>query len=111
MKPLLLFGVLYVFFVVISHVGSGGKPDERFYGVQLLGLDHPVHLLRRSHWRGGTERRGPREPGSQDPVPAPGHPPGDRAAGLFNLMMNLIVVLIFALISACIQCSAGSSYR
>src|SRR5271170_7793198 len=37
MRPLLLFGVLYVFFVVISHVGRGGKPSEQFYGVQLLG--------------------------------------------------------------------------
>lgn len=32
-RPLLLFGVLYVFFVDIGHVGSRGQ----FYGAQLLG--------------------------------------------------------------------------
>lgn len=37
MQPLLLFGVLYVFFVVIGKVGAGGKPGEAHYGVQLLG--------------------------------------------------------------------------
>ena len=37
MRPLLLFGVLYVFFVVIGHVGKGGQPGEANYGVQLLG--------------------------------------------------------------------------
>ena len=41
MRPLLLFGVLYVFFTVIAHVGQGptaavGQPDH-FYGAQLLG--------------------------------------------------------------------------
>lgn len=36
MQPLLLFGVLYVFFVVIGKVGDGGKPGEAHYGVQLL---------------------------------------------------------------------------
>jgi ABC-2 type transport system permease protein len=35
-RPLLLFGVLYVFFVVISHVGKGGAPGEEHYGAQLL---------------------------------------------------------------------------
>lgn len=37
MQPLLLFGVLYIFFVVIGKVGAGGKPGELHYGVQLLG--------------------------------------------------------------------------
>lgn len=37
MQPLLLFGVLYAFFVVIGKVGAGGKPGELHYGVQLLG--------------------------------------------------------------------------
>lgn len=35
-QPLLLFGVLYTFFVVIGKVGAGGKPGEAHYGVQLL---------------------------------------------------------------------------
>lgn len=37
MQPLLLFGVLYVFFVVIGKVGASGKPGEDHYGVQMLG--------------------------------------------------------------------------
>ena len=41
MRPLLLFGVLYVFFTVIGHVGKGpdaapGQPNH-FYGLQMLG--------------------------------------------------------------------------
>jgi len=37
MRPLLLFGVLYVFFTKVSHVGSGDGPSYDFYGTQLLG--------------------------------------------------------------------------
>jgi ABC-2 type transport system permease protein len=37
MRPLLLFGVLYVVFVVISDVGKGDGPSGEFYGSQLLG--------------------------------------------------------------------------
>lgn len=37
MQPLLLFGVLYFFFVVIAEIGSSGEPGERNYAVQLLG--------------------------------------------------------------------------
>ena len=37
MRPLLLFGVLYVFFTKISHVGQGPGRGGDFYGTQLLG--------------------------------------------------------------------------
>lgn len=36
-RPLLLFGVLYVFFTIVAHVGQGNGPSGRFYGTQLLG--------------------------------------------------------------------------
>ena len=36
-RPLMLFGVLYVFFVVVAHVGTGLGPSTRFDGTQLLG--------------------------------------------------------------------------
>jgi ABC-2 type transport system permease protein len=36
MRPLLLFGVLYVFFVLVFHVNKGKGPAAHFYGVQLL---------------------------------------------------------------------------
>src|SRR5213082_202417 len=35
-RPLLLFGVLYVFFTEVAHVNSAKDPGERFYGAQLL---------------------------------------------------------------------------
>ena len=36
-RPLLLFGVLYVFFSVIGRFGQSGAPSEKYYGVQMLG--------------------------------------------------------------------------
>src|SRR3982074_2522716 len=36
-RPLLLFGVLWVFFTKVGHVNNGTKPGEKFYGAQLLG--------------------------------------------------------------------------
>jgi ABC-2 type transport system permease protein len=35
-RPLLLFGVLYVFFTKVAHVNNSKKPGEHFYGAQLL---------------------------------------------------------------------------
>jgi ABC-2 type transport system permease protein len=35
-RPLLLFGVLYVFFTKVAHVNNGG-PGQQHYGAQLLG--------------------------------------------------------------------------
>ncbi len=37
MRPLLLFGVLYVFFVLVANVNSQSGPGEEHYGAQLLG--------------------------------------------------------------------------
>ena len=37
MRPLLLFGVLYVFFVLIANVNSLKGPGDEHYGAQLLG--------------------------------------------------------------------------
>jgi ABC-2 type transport system permease protein len=37
MRPLLLFGVLYVFFVLVAKVNSQNGPGDAHYGVQLLG--------------------------------------------------------------------------
>jgi ABC-2 type transport system permease protein len=99
MKPLLLFGVLYVFFVVISHVGSGGKPDERFYGVQLLGsiilftffAEATAGAVRSVVDRENLVRK--------IQFPRMVIPLSVVLLAFFNLMLNLIVVLIFALIS------------
>ena len=37
MRPLLLFGVLYVFFTKVAHVNKEVGPGAEFYGAQLLG--------------------------------------------------------------------------
>src|SRR5439155_10531308 len=36
-RPLLLFGVLYVFFTQVAHVNNPNAPGQQHYGVQLLG--------------------------------------------------------------------------
>jgi ABC-2 type transport system permease protein len=103
MRPLLLFTVLYVFFTKIGHVGQGkgsgpGQP-EHFYGVQLLGSIVLFTFF--------TEATGGAVASvvSQEAVvrkiqfPRMVIPLSIVLGALFNLGLNLIVVLIFALIS------------
>jgi ABC-2 type transport system permease protein len=99
MNPLLLFGVLYVFFVLIAHVGRGGKPDEQFYGVQLLGsivlftffAEATTGAVRSVVDRENLVRK--------IQFPRMVIPLSIVLLAFFNLMLNLVVVLIFALIS------------
>ncbi len=98
MRPLLLFGVLYVFFVKIAKVGQQPGPSYKFYGSQLLGsiviftffaeatmgsvrcvLDNEA-LVRKIQF------------------PRMVIPLSMVLFALFNLGLNLIVVFIFALI-------------
>ncbi len=99
MKPLLLFGVLYVFFVVISHVGAGGKPSEQFYGVQLLGSI--VLFTFFAEATGGAVRSVVDRENLVRKIQFPRLviPLAMVLLAFFNLIMNLIVVFIFALIS------------
>jgi ABC-2 type transport system permease protein len=96
-RPLLFFGVLYVFFTEIGHVNDGTKPGEKFYGAQLLasivlfqffaeattGAVRSVvdreNLVRKIHF------------------PRLVIPLSVVLLALFNLGLNLIVVLVFAL--------------
>jgi ABC-2 type transport system permease protein len=99
MKPLLLFGVLYVFFVVIVKVGHGGKPSEQFYGVQLLGSI--VLFTFFGEATGGAVRSVVDRENLVRKIQFPRLviPLAIVLLSFFNLVMNLIVVLIFALIS------------
>jgi ABC-2 type transport system permease protein len=99
LNPLLLFGVLYVFFVLISHVGGGGKPDEQFYGVQLLGSI--VLFTFFGEATGGAVRSVVDRENLVRKIQFPRLviPLAITLLAFFNLAMNLIVVLIFALIS------------
>jgi ABC-2 type transport system permease protein len=98
-RPLLLFGVLYVFFTEIAHVNSSKDPGEQFYGAQLLasivlftffaeataGAVRSVvdreNLVRKIHF-----------PRLVIPVSV-------VLLALFNLGLNLLVVMGFALAS------------
>ena len=96
-RPMLFFGVLYVFFTVVGHVNDGTAPGEKHYGAQLLasivlfqffgeaatGAVRSVvdreNLVRKIHF------------------PRLVIPLSVVLLALFNLGLNLIVVLIFAL--------------
>jgi ABC-2 type transport system permease protein len=99
MRPLLLFGVLYVFFVVISKVGQGGHPGEDIYGVQLLGSI--VLFTFFGEATGGAVRSVVDRENLVRKIQFPRLviPLSITLLAFFNLAMNLIVVLIFALIS------------
>jgi ABC-2 type transport system permease protein len=99
MKPLLLFGVMYVFFVVIGKVGQGQGPGEKFYGVQLLGSI--VLFTFFAEATGGAVRSVVDRENLVRKIQFPRLviPLSVVMLALFNLALNLIVVLIFALAS------------
>ncbi len=96
-RPLLLFGVLWVFFTKVAKVNNSKTPGEEFYGAQLLGsivlftffaeattgavrsVVDRENLVRKIHF------------------PRLVIPASVVLLALFNLGLNLIVVLIFAL--------------
>lgn len=98
-RPLLLFGVLYIFFVVIGKVGHGPHPGEHQYGVQLLGSiilitffgEATVGAVRSVVDRENLVRK--------IQFPRLAIPLSVVLLAFFNLLLNLLVVLIFALIS------------
>lgn len=96
-RPLLLFGVLWVFFTKVGHVNNGTHPGEKFYGAQLLGSI--VLFTFFAEATGGAVRsvvdrehlvRKIRFPRLAIPLSI-------VLVGLFNLGLNLIVVAIFAI--------------
>jgi ABC-2 type transport system permease protein len=97
-RPLLLFTVLYVFFTKISHVGEGQGPSGDFYGTQLLGsivlytffLEATMGSVR-SVLDSETLVRKIQFPRLVIPLSV-------VLLAMFNLSLNLIVVLIFGLI-------------
>ena len=96
-RPLLLFGVLWVFFTKVAHVNSATNPGEKYYGAQLLGsivlftffaeattgavksVVDRENLVRKIHF------------------PRLVIPAAVVLLAMFNLVLNLIVVFIFAL--------------
>jgi ABC-2 type transport system permease protein len=97
-RPLLLFTVLYVFFTKIGHVGKGTGPGGAFYGTQLLGsivlftfFAEATMGSVRSVLDSETLVRKIQFPRLVIPLAV-------VLLSLFNLSLNLVVVLVFALI-------------
>jgi ABC-2 type transport system permease protein len=98
-RPLLLFGVLYVFFVLIFHVDKAKGAASHFYGAQLLGsivlftffADVTAGAVRSVVDRENLVRK--------IQFPRLVIPLSVVLLAMFNLGLNLVVVLIFALIS------------
>ena len=98
-RPLLLFLVLYVFFTKIAHVEVTGQPSEQYYGAQLLGsivlftfFSEATMTSVRSVVDGEVMVRKIQFPRLVIPL-------SSVLLALFNLSLNLIVVLIFALVA------------
>lgn len=96
MRPLLLFGVLYVFFVGIFHVDRAEGAAGKFYGAQLLGsivlftffTEATTGAVRSVVDRESLVRK--------IQFPRLVIPISLVLLGLFNLGLNLVVVMIFA---------------
>ena len=102
-RPLLLFGVLYVFFTVIAHIGQGadarpGQPNH-FYGAQLLGSI--VLFTFFAEATGAAVKCVVDNEALVRKIQFPRMviPLSVVLLAMFNLSLNLIVVLIFALAS------------
>jgi ABC-2 type transport system permease protein len=99
MRPLLLFGVLYVFFVDIFHVDRAKGAAGHVYGAQLLGSI--VLFTFFSEATTGSVRSVVDRENLVRKIQFPrlAIPISIVLLALFNLALNLVVVMVFALIS------------
>ncbi len=99
MRPLLLFGVLYVFFVVIFKVNKAHGAAGKFYGVQLLGSIVLFTFFNEST-AGAVRSVVDRETLVRKiQFPRLAIPISVVLLAAFNLGLNLVVVMIFAVAS------------
>jgi ABC-2 type transport system permease protein len=98
-RPLLLFGVLYVFFVKIVDVDRAKGAAGHFYGVQLLASIVLITFFNEA--TGGAVRSVVERENLVRKIQFPrlAIPISVVLLALFNLGLNLVVVMIFALIS------------
>jgi ABC-2 type transport system permease protein len=97
MRPLLLFGVLYVFFVVVFHVDRARGAAGHFYGVQLLG-SIVLWTFFAEATSGSVRSVVDRESLVRKiQFPRLAIPASIVLLAAFNLVLNLVVVLVFAL--------------
>jgi ABC-2 type transport system permease protein len=98
MRPFLLFGVLYIFFTEVAQVNSSTGPGNEFYGSQLLGSI--VLFTFFGEATGGAVRSVVDRENLVRKIQFPRLviPLSVVLLASFNLVLNLMVVLIFALI-------------
>jgi ABC-2 type transport system permease protein len=98
MRPLLLFGVLYVFFVVVFHVDKAKGAAAHYYGAQLLGSI--VLFTCFSEGTSGAVRSVVDRESLVRKIQFPrlAIPISVVLLALFNLGLNLVVVMVFAVI-------------
>lgn len=97
-RPLLLFGVLYVFFTKVAHVNNQNTPGQAHYGAQLLGSI--VLFTFFGEATSGAVRSVVDRENLVRKIQFPRMviPLSVVLLALFNLALNLIVVLGFALV-------------
>ncbi len=99
MRPLLLFGVLYVFFVEVFHVDKATGAAGLYYGAQLLG-SIVLFTFFNEAIAGSVRSVVDRENLVRKiQFPRLAIPISVVLLALFNLGLNLVVVMIFALLS------------
>src|SRR3979409_2067084 len=98
MRPLLLFGVLYVFFTKVALVNKQHGPGQEHYGAQLLGSI--VLFTFFGEATGGAVRSVVDRENLVRKIQFPRtvSPLSVVLLAMFNLALNLIVVLGFALV-------------
>ncbi len=98
MRPLLLFGVLYVFFVLVFHVDKAKGAAAQFYGAQLLG-SIVLFTFFGEATSGAVRSVVDRENLVRKiQFPRLAIPISVVLLAMFNLALNLVVVMIFAMI-------------
>jgi ABC-2 type transport system permease protein len=99
MRPLLLFGVLYLFFVEIFHVDRAKGAAGHLYGVQLLGSIVLITFFNEA--TGGAVRSVVDRESLVRKIQFPrlAIPISMVLLALFNLALNVLVVMIFAVAS------------
>ena len=92
-RPLLLFAVLVEVFTKVFHLGNVSRtiPVLLLMNIVLFGFFQEATVIA----VGSVVAAGVDRP--QDPVPAAGDPARRRAHRVFNVVLNLIVVVIFLL--------------
>ena len=97
-RPLLLFGVLYVFFTKVAHVNNQNTPGQKHYGAQLLGSI--VLFTFFAEATSGAVRSVVDRENLVRKIQFPRMviPLSVVLLAMFNLALNLIVVLGFALL-------------